>query len=91
MVLLAKVFSANWTETQWSYPPVSGKKGYVGSVAYWEFSGEVTIYDGSVYPNTTISFPLTDLSRSTNDNEDEQYWWLGGLTNGSEIQPGDYV
>lgn len=86
-----KIFHANWTETQWSYPPVAGKKGYVGSVTYWEFSGEVNIYDASAYPNTTISFPLTDLPRSTVDEEDEQYWWLGGLADGTQVQPGDYV
>lgn len=87
----AKIFSANWSETQWSYPPVVGKSGYVGSVAYWEYSGEVTIYDASADPNTTISFPLTNLARSTVDLDDEQYWWLGGFANGSQIQPGGYV
>lgn len=91
IVLLAKIFSANWTETQWSYPPVAGEKGYVGSATYWEFSGEVAIYDASVYPNASIAFPLTDLPRSTVDVEDEQYWWLGGFANGSQIQPGYYV
>lgn len=86
-----KIFNANWKELEWYYPPVSGKKGYIGSVSYWEYSGEVTVYDASLYPNTTVTFPLADLARSTVDDSDEQYWWFGGLGNGSQIMPGDYV
>ncbi|CAN8105194.1 unnamed protein product [Discula destructiva] len=85
------IFQSNWTEYTWSYPPIVGEKGYVGSVSYWQFSGQVTTYDASVDPNTTVAFPLTDLSRSAVDADDEEYWWFGGLANGSQIQPGRYV
>lgn len=87
----AQIFNANWTEAQWSYPPVADKAGFVGSVSYWEYSGQVAIYDASVDPNTTIAFPVTDLARSAIDDSDEQYWWFGGLADGSQIQPGGYV
>lgn len=94
MILIIRhlqIFYSNWTEASWSYPPVIGEKGYVGSVTYWEYSGEVTIYDASEDPNTTVAFPLTDLPRSVVDADDEAYWWFGGLANGSQIQPGNYV
>lgn len=86
-----KIFKSNWKELEWSYPPIAGKNGYVGSVSYWEYSGQVTVYDASLYPNTTVAFPLTDLARSTVDSSDEQYWWFGSFGNGSQIVPGDYV
>lgn len=85
------IYQANWTESAWCYPPVVGEKGYVGSVTYWEYSGVVTIYDPSADPDTTVAFPLTDLPRSVVDADDEQYWWFGGLADGSQIQLGDYV
>lgn len=75
----------------WSYPPVVSENGYVGSVTYWEYSGEVTIYDASLYPNTMVAFPLTNLPRTTVYDADNEYWWFGGLANGSQIQPGNYV
>ncbi|KAF3763590.1 subtilisin-like protein [Cryphonectria parasitica EP155] len=85
------IFEQDWTESEWSYPPVVGKDGYVGSVTYWAYSGEVTVYDASADPNTTIAFPLTDLPRTTVDIAAEEYWWFGGLANGSQIESGDYV
>lgn len=92
MILISsQIFQSNWTESSWSYPPVVGEKGYIGSVTYWEYSGEVTIYDASIDPNTTVAFPLTDLPRSSVDDDDEEYWWFGGLANGSQITPGSYM
>lgn len=51
----------------------------------------MTIYDASLYPNTTVAFPLTDLPRTTVDESDDEFWWFGDLANGSQIVPGSYV
>lgn len=85
------IFYSNWTENDWAYPPVIGQKGYVGSATYWLYSGEVSEYDASLYPNDTAAFPISDEPRSSVDDEDMQFWWLGGLANGSQIAPGSYV
>lgn len=60
-------------------------------MTYWEYSGEVSVYDASLYPNTTVAFPLTNLPRTTVDDADNAYWWFGGLASGGQIPPGDYV
>lgn len=85
------IFSSNWTELDWVYPPVVGLKGYVGSATYWLYSGEVSAYDSSLYPNDTVSFPIADEPRSSVDEEDLQFWWLGELANSSQITPGAYI
>lgn len=85
------IFSSNWTERDWAYPPVVGSDGYVGSVTYWAYSGEVSVYDASAYPNDTVAFPISDEPRTSVDEDDLQFWWFGGLANGSQITPGGYV
>ncbi|ROV95580.1 hypothetical protein VSDG_05298 [Cytospora chrysosperma] len=85
------IFYSNWTEADWVYPPVIGSNGYVGSATYWIYSGEVSAYDSSLYPNDTVAFPIADEPRSSVDEEDLQFWWFGGLANGSQIVPGNYA
>lgn len=85
------IFNSNWTENDWAYPPVVGLKGYVGSATYWLYSGDVYLYDTSLYPNYTVAFPISDEPRSSVDEEDTQFWWLGGLANGSQIATGSFV
>lgn len=31
------------------------------------------------------------MPRTTVDEDDGEYWWFGGLADGSQIQPGSYV
>ncbi|ROW15601.1 hypothetical protein VPNG_02185 [Cytospora leucostoma] len=85
------VFAADWTEREWVYPPVIGSNAYTGSATYWLYSGEVTVYDSSQYPNDTVAFPISDEPRSSIEDDDLQFWWFGGLANGSQIAPGSYV
>ncbi|CAK7224769.1 hypothetical protein SCUCBS95973_005629 [Sporothrix curviconia] len=86
------VFDDAWTERDWTYPPVVGQDGYVGSVAYFAESGEVAYFDPAFNNvSDTISFPLSDIYRSSVDVYDTEYWWLGGLANGSQIANGNYT
>ncbi|KUI71994.1 Minor extracellular protease vpr [Cytospora mali] len=85
------IFSPGWTERDWVYPPVNGSRNYVGSVTYWLYSGEVTVYDSSLYPNDTVAFPILDEPRTSIDDDDLQFWWFGGLADGSQISPGSYI
>ncbi|OAA53497.1 serin endopeptidase [Niveomyces insectorum RCEF 264] len=86
------IFDGDWTERHWTYPPVVGQNGYVGTVAYYAQSGYVGYFDPAVDNATdTIAFPLSDIYRSSFDVEDAQYWWFGQLGNGSQIAPGNYT
>ncbi|ERS98380.1 hypothetical protein HMPREF1624_05164 [Sporothrix schenckii ATCC 58251] len=86
------IFDDAWTERDWKYPPVVGQDGYVGSVAYYAHSGEVSVFNpGFDNASDTISFPLSDIYRSSVDVYDTEYWWLGGLANGSQISNGNYT
>ncbi|KAI0470460.1 peptidase S8/S53 domain-containing protein [Xylariaceae sp. FL0804] len=81
------IFDANYTEDDWSYPPVVGEKGYIGSATSWNgtgFSGWFT--PGEDSEDDIFPFPLYDLPRE----EKGIYYWLGRLANGSQIQPGSY-
>ncbi|CAK7222069.1 hypothetical protein SEUCBS140593_004772 [Sporothrix eucalyptigena] len=86
------IFDDTWTERDWKYPPAVGQNGYVGTVAYFAESGEVGYFDPAINnASDTISFPLSDLYRSSVDVYDTEYWWLGGLGNGSQIANGNYT
>jgi hypothetical protein len=61
-------------------------------VAYYALSGEVSAFNpGFDNSSDTISFPLSDVYRSSVDVYDTEYWWLGGLGNGSQIANGNYT
>ncbi|KAJ0163283.1 Minor extracellular protease vpr [Colletotrichum tanaceti] len=84
------IFDASWDEEQWEYPPVVGQNGYIGTVATWLAPGDVVDFDPeSHWPDDTLSWPLTNVRRST-DLERQEYHWLGKLGDGSQIDPGQY-
>ena len=86
-----KIFEAGWSERQWSYPPVVGENGYVGSVASWVGSGQVPVFNPDLYdPDETFSYPITDLYRNTATGYFE-HWWFGKLSDGSQIAVGNYT
>ncbi|KEY66377.1 hypothetical protein S7711_05810 [Stachybotrys chartarum IBT 7711] len=86
------IFEKGWTERKWTYPPVVGENGYVGSVAYWFNSPYYYYFDPETDDaNYTVSFPLTDVPRVSLNSPTEEYWWMGMMANGSKIVPGDYV
>ncbi|KAF6809557.1 subtilase [Colletotrichum sojae] len=85
------IYEAGWTERQWTYPPVVGENGYVGSVASWVGSGNVEVFDPEAYDaDDTFTYPITDVSRNTATSYNE-HWWFGKLGNGSQIAPGTYT
>lgn len=88
-----KIYEANWPEHRWTYPPVPGEKGYVGSATYYRYSaGNWAFNPESMDREDTNSFPVRDLTRfSTMIYQQGSFWWMGKLANGSYIQPGNYT
>ncbi|KAI9164109.1 serine endopeptidase [Paramyrothecium foliicola] len=83
------VFEADWNERQWSYPPIVGERGYVGSVAAW--TGPSRIFDPATGDsNSTFSFPVRNVFRHT-PTFVTPYSWFGKLANGTQIGEGRYV
>ncbi|KAK6218434.1 serine endopeptidase [Colletotrichum tabaci] len=81
------VFSGNYTEAQWSYPPVAGQKGFVGSATSWNGTADFSSFDPSQDNEDDIfSFPLYSQSRGA----PKLYNWLGRFADGSRVQPGSY-
>jgi hypothetical protein len=80
------IFDSTWNESHWSYPPVVGKKGYVGA-ATLDVSGiPMSLFPPNVSDVTAT--PFIEVSRDIGSSE--AYPWFGGLANGSQIQPGKY-
>ncbi|KAH7305870.1 subtilase [Stachybotrys elegans] len=85
------IYRAGFSERSWTYPPVAGQNGFIGSAAVWSGSGAVPFFDPSLYdPNETITYPLTNSARTVRAGVDE-HWWFGRLGNGSYIAPGTYT
>ncbi|KAI6352781.1 hypothetical protein MCOR25_009297 [Pyricularia grisea] len=90
------IFEANWTEDRWSYPPIEGKDGFIGSATSYSQPGRISpfIYfdSATMQANDTFAFPLVDLVRSYPLVTDSyQFWWLGGMADGSQIKSGRYT
>jgi hypothetical protein len=87
------IFEPTYKESQWKYPPVVGEAGYVGSATYFLDSGSAWAFDPSYMDKeNVVSFPLTDLFRtSTLNYQSQAFWWFGKLANGSYIAPGNYT
>ncbi|KAL5876563.1 hypothetical protein ACKVWC_005730 [Pyricularia oryzae] len=90
------IFEANWTEDRWSYPPVEGENGFVGSATSYSQPGRLSpfIYfdSATMQANDTFSFPLVNLVRSYPFITDSyQFWWLGAMADGSQIKSGQYT
>jgi hypothetical protein len=86
------LFESGWKESQWKYPPVVGKDGYVGSVAYSAYSRENVFDPTTMNRSLATAFPLLGIGRSSSqDHSIKSFWWLGNLANGSYITPGNYT
>jgi hypothetical protein len=89
-----QIFEAGWKEHDWKYPPVVGENGYIGSATYWNQSNYgYRDFDPSTYDkDATTKFPEPDLYRnSLFTKEPTSFWWLGKMSNGTYIQPGNYT
>ncbi|KAH8900404.1 serine endopeptidase [Thozetella sp. PMI_491] len=92
------IFASGYTESIWVYPPVVGQSKFVGSATYWAYSDDASFYDpnnGELF-DKTVPFPLVGVPRTLNNpyNPDpaySQFWWLGGLADGTTIPKGSYV
>ncbi|OPB43456.1 serine endopeptidase [Trichoderma guizhouense] len=78
------IFESTWREKDWTYPPVVGKKGYVGAASLWLNGIPLLI------PNTSdvSATPFTDIPRSISGSY--AWLWFGQLANGSQMTPGTY-
>ncbi|KAK3368415.1 serine endopeptidase [Podospora didyma] len=91
------IFDANWQESQWTYPPVVGQQGYIGSVAYYSDSGGSQGSHWQFDPatdnaNDTTPFPEMFLYRTAPALIFEpQFWWLGKMADGTHIPVGNYT
>ncbi|ROT42545.1 serine endopeptidase [Sodiomyces alkalinus F11] len=86
------IFEAGWRERNWKYPPVEGENGYIGPAAGWSSAGSVAVFNPAIHnPNTTFTFPITDVYRNAETTAIEfRYYWFGKLGNGSLIANGRY-
>ncbi|KAH8892393.1 subtilisin-like serine protease [Thozetella sp. PMI_491] len=87
------IYESGWQEKNWKYPPVVGEGGYIGAATYWINSDSYWAFDNTTMDKeTTIPFPLTDLTRTSTWNYYSQgFWWFGKLANGTYIAPGNYT
>ncbi|KAK1985218.1 subtilase [Colletotrichum cereale] len=78
------IFSENYTEAQWSYPP---SQNFIGSATSWAGASISATFDPSKDSvDDLISFPVFSQPR----DREARYQWLGRLAQGSQIQPGRY-
>ncbi|KAK5651948.1 hypothetical protein OQA88_11490 [Cercophora sp. LCS_1] len=87
------LFESGWTEDKWTYPPVPGKNGYIGSATYYaKLESGITFNPKSMDANQTSPFPVPFLPRTSAYGWfDRPFWWMGKLANGSYIAPGNYT
>lgn len=86
------IYEAGWKERKWSYPPVVGENGYIGSVASWVNSTrQDLVFDPSVHDsNVTFKYPTYNRARNYRSSV-TQTSWFGKLANGSQIANGKYT
>lgn len=84
------IYEAGWTERKWSYPPVVGENGYVGTATGWAGASSVLVFDPAIHDaDDTFSFPVQNTFR--NVDAPTRYYWFGKLGNGTQIADGRYV
>lgn len=88
-----QIFEAGWTEDRWQYPPVVGENGYIGSAtSYIEAGREWQFNPETMDSNATYPFPVRSLSRTYPFIVGYyEFWWLGGMADGSQIPSGNYT
>ncbi|KAF4880128.1 Subtilisin DY [Colletotrichum siamense] len=81
-------------ERDWEYPPVPGRKGYIGSATSWSSAGSVASFNPARHnASDTFSFPVTDQGRNalTTGGFTTAYYWFGKMADGTQIAPGNYT
>ncbi|KAH6695516.1 putative minor extracellular protease vpr [Plectosphaerella plurivora] len=82
------IYEANWRETKWSYPPVVGEKGFVGTATTFRYAQDLAPFDPDIYDETDV-IPAVRQWQVRDHMRD--FWWFGQLVNGSYINPGNYT
>lgn len=85
------IFTADYNETRWTWPPVEGVNGYLGSAAYYRLSSSTWNPYSNADPNDAVAFPARNLYRNAVTTDYKySYMWQGLLANGSQIELGSY-
>ncbi|KAL0939944.1 serine endopeptidase [Colletotrichum truncatum] len=86
------IFEPGFEESQWKYPPVVGKDGYVGSATNFIYADSLGYYSEDIHtPDDVVPFPIHVVTRNTKTSFPRHtYIWLGKLANDSNIAPGQY-
>ncbi|KAK1987060.1 subtilisin-like serine protease [Colletotrichum cereale] len=82
-----------WDETNWIYPPVVGRNGYIGAATSSTYAASSVNFDPSTMDKEkSYPFPIRGIERTTTWSElTDRFWWLGKLANGTYIAPGNYT
>ncbi|KAI6354340.1 hypothetical protein MCOR25_008663 [Pyricularia grisea] len=83
------IFTTDFTEREWVYPPVPGVNKFVGAATSFDYTNSIyqSIFDPATQDaNDTFPFPVHNVGRDA----PFQGLWLGKLANGTQIAPGKY-
>ncbi|ODA75991.1 hypothetical protein RJ55_08273 [Drechmeria coniospora] len=81
------IFASGWTERDWTYPPLVGKRGHVGSAAAVQVSSWQRQYRPERHNKSdTVAFPQLRVPRGN-----AAFWWFGKLADGTQIVAGNYT
>ncbi|EFQ27279.1 subtilase [Colletotrichum graminicola] len=78
----------------WEYPPVPGRRGYIGSATSWTGSGSSSSFNPARHNASDVfAMPERDVARNalTTGGFTTTYWWFGRLADGNVIGPGNYT
>lgn len=91
----AQIYESGFEEKRdWEYPPVPGRRGYIGSATSWTGAGSISTFNPARHnADDTFALPETDQARNalTTGGFTTSYWWFGKLANGTYIVPGNYT
>ncbi|OBR16515.1 subtilase [Colletotrichum higginsianum IMI 349063] len=78
----------------WEYPPVPGRRGYIGSATSWSGAGSSSTFNPARHNASDLfTLPVTDVARNalTTGGFTTSYWWFGRLADGTLVGPGKYT
>lgn len=96
LTLTTQIYEQGFTNdaAHWSYPPVVGEKGYVGSATSWASAGRVSQFNPAKHnASDLVLFPLQKETRNAfvSGSFTSTYYWFGKLASGDMVKPGNYT
>ncbi|KAL0931115.1 serine endopeptidase [Colletotrichum truncatum] len=82
------IYEAEWQEHRWSYPPVVGENGFIGTATTYRNADSLVPFDPES-ENASDVVPAVKQWQVRDHMRD--FWWFGQLANGSHIIPGNYT